>query len=78
MARDATPLTGILTRRCLNHNCMCVIKFLNYQLDEHYFLLSRKSMREDGGFEVIKKAILNLSLATKSTLKHMEKKMREG
>ena len=37
---------------------------INNLLSGHLFL-STKSMREDGGFEVIKKAILNLSLRHK-------------
>lgn len=36
---------------------LCFVAMLN-----NHFLCSTKSMRDEGGYEVIKKAILNLSL----------------
>lgn len=63
MVQDVTPTIGIL-RPMLDSN------FYFIHLDEiilmhDYCDFSTKSMREEGGFEVIKKAILNLSLRHK-------------
>lgn len=64
MVQDATPITGNITLLVLEYDLFIwkSTHVCNNIADYIFLFYSTKSMREDGGYELIKKAILNLSL----------------